>query len=84
MQENNETLLYLDMLVNKSKRKSNKVEKVAKVESTKLKSLLSIFYDQAIDNPYIIDNLPFFCEYVEKKLDKIIPNYEKKNLGKLD
>ena len=82
MQENNETILYLDMLINKSKRRGHKESN--KIESTKLKSLLSIFYDQAMSNPYITDNLPMFCEYAAKKLDKMIPNYEKKNLGKLD
>ncbi len=82
MEENNETILYLDMLINKSKRRNHKESN--KIESTKLKSLLSNFYDHSMNNPYITDNLPFFCEYVAKKLDKIIPNYEKKNLGKLD
>jgi hypothetical protein len=82
MEENNDNFLHLDMLINKSKRKINKNSN--KVECTTLKNLLSNFYDHSMKNTYITDNLPIFCEYVAKKLDKIIPNYEKKNLGKLD
>lgn len=82
MEENNDTILYLDMLINKSKRRNHKdSHKIDKIECTKLKSLLSNFYAQSMNNPYITDNLPFFCEYVAKKLDKIIPNYEKKKFG---
>ena len=73
------------MLINKSKRRNHKdSHNSGKIDCTKLKSLLSNFYDHSMNNPHITDNLPFFCEYVAKKLDKIIPNYEKKNLVKLD
>ena len=80
MDENDGNQLYLDMLINKKRNKTNNV----RIECPTLKRHLSNFYEHAMKNANITDDLHNFCKHVEKKLDKIMPSYEKNKINKLD
>jgi hypothetical protein len=73
--------LHLDMLINKKRGGGGGT---SRLECHTLKRDLSIFYEHAMKSTIITSDLQNFCKYASIKLDKIITNYEKIKINKLD